>query len=126
MPPEPIDILATTSAAFADAARAHGVAAREALGVYEAEVGPEHPTVAQIVENLGGLDLTQGRYAEAEPLFARALAIKERSFGANSPELIATLQTYALVLRYQDREAEADALDARADAIIDRTGGGGQ
>jgi tetratricopeptide (TPR) repeat protein len=35
---------------------------------------PDHPDVAQSVNNLADLYLAQGRYADAEPLYKRALA----------------------------------------------------
>ena len=72
------------------------------------------------MENLAGLALAYGRNDEAEPQFARALAIKERAFGNQSPELLGTLDSYALVLSYLERPAEAAALRARAAAIRQR------
>ncbi len=73
-----------------------------------------------MVENLAGLALMAGLYEEAEPLFARALAIKERRSGRESPDLIDTLQNFALVLAYLGREKDAELLDTRAAAILDR------
>ncbi len=73
-----------------------------------------------MVENLAGLALMAGLYEEAEPLFARALAIKERRYGRESPDLIDTLQNYALVLAYLGREKDAELLDTGAAAILDR------
>jgi tetratricopeptide (TPR) repeat protein len=37
-------------------------------------VGPEHPDVAQSLNGLAVLYYQQGRYADAEPLYRRALA----------------------------------------------------
>ena len=78
-----------------------------------------------MLENLGGLALMAGLYEEAEPLFARALAIKERRSGRESPDLIDTLQNFALVLAYLGREKEPEQLDARAAAIRERLNGSG-
>ena len=53
----------------------------------------------------------------AEPLYARALAIREKAFGPDSPEVAATLEAYALLLRTVDRQPDADAMLVRAKAI---------
>ncbi len=47
----------------------------------EREFGPDHPTTAALLNNLAVLYRDQGRYAEAEPLFQRSLAIVEKSAG---------------------------------------------
>ena len=47
-----------------------------------------------------GLNLYKaGKYREAEPLFVRALAIKEKIFGPEHPETAASLNDLAEVLR---------------------------
>ena len=43
--------------------------------------GPAHPNVATSLNNLALLYQAQGRYAEAEPLYRRALAIYEEGRG---------------------------------------------
>src|SRR2546422_11191369 len=48
----------------------------KALKLSEDSLGPEHPTTADSLNNLGGLYETMGDYAEAEPLFQRALKIR--------------------------------------------------
>ena len=45
-----------------------------ALANREKALGPDHPDVAQSVNNLADLYSAQGRYADAEPLYKRALA----------------------------------------------------
>ena len=47
----------------------------------ETALGPEHPDVAASLNSMGDLYNTQGRYAEAEPLFRRTLAIREKALG---------------------------------------------
>ncbi len=44
------------------------------LAIREKALGPEHPDVAESLNNLAGLYDNQGRYAEAEPLHERPLA----------------------------------------------------
>jgi tetratricopeptide (TPR) repeat protein len=41
--------------------------------------------VAQSLNNLAGLYDSQGKYAEAEPLYQRALAISEKALGPDHP-----------------------------------------
>ena len=41
----------------------------------EKALGPDHPDVAPPLNNLAELYSVQGRYADAEPLFKRSLAI---------------------------------------------------
>jgi clan AA aspartic protease (TIGR02281 family) len=53
---------------------------RRSLEIMEKTLGPNHPDVATILNNLAELYREQGRYAEAEPLYRRSLEI--RSHGA--------------------------------------------
>lgn len=49
--------------------------AMEALKVAEITFGPNHPNMAASLNTLALLYHSQGKYAEAEPLYKRALAI---------------------------------------------------
>ncbi len=57
-----------------------GAALKEAEGF-----GPQDPRLATNLNNLGELYRLQGRYAEAEPLNKRALAIREKALGPDPP-----------------------------------------
>jgi tetratricopeptide (TPR) repeat protein len=59
----------------------------------------------------------QGKYAEAEPLYKRALAISEKALGADHPAVADVLENYASLLRTTGRDSEAEKLEARASAI---------
>ncbi len=59
----------------------------------------------------------QGRYAEAEPLFQRALAINEKALGPEHPDVAQSLENYAALLRQTARADEAERMEARAKAI---------
>ena len=52
------------------------VVAKKALTFAEKNLGPDHPDVANSLNNLAELYRTQGDYAMAEPLFNRSLAIR--------------------------------------------------
>ncbi len=45
----------------------------------------DHPDVAGSLNNLAGLYKTQGRFVEAEPLYAQALTIAMTSLSADHP-----------------------------------------
>jgi tetratricopeptide (TPR) repeat protein len=47
----------------------------------EKSFGPEHPAVATDLNNLAEFYDTQDQYAKAEPLYQRALAIREKPAG---------------------------------------------
>ena len=54
-------------------------------------LGPDHPDVAANLNNLAALYYAQGDYAQAEPLFKRALAIRERALGPDHPDVATSL-----------------------------------
>ncbi len=64
-----------------------------------------------------GRTAPQGRYAEAEPLYKRSLAIREKALGPQHPHIATILQDYAPLLRKTGRSTEAAKLEARAKAI---------
>jgi hypothetical protein len=54
---------------------------KRSLAIDEKAHSPDHPDVGVSLNNLAGLYVRQGRYADAEPLLKRSLAIKEKIFG---------------------------------------------
>ncbi len=60
---------------------------------------------------------TQGKYAEAEPLYQRSLAILEKTLGPEHPNVALSLENYAALLRKTKREDKAEGMEARARAI---------
>ncbi len=73
--------------------------------------------MATDLNNLALLYQAQGRYAEAEPLYKRSLAILEKALGAEHPDVAQSLENYAVLLRKTGRDIEAAKLEARAKAI---------
>ena len=65
----------------------------------------------------------RGNYVEAELLYRRALAIREKSLGQNHPEVAVSLNDLAVTLQRQGRYAEAELLHRRAMAIHTHRGG---
>ena len=62
----------------------------------------------------------RGQYADAEPLFERALTILEKMLGPNHPSVATSLETLAGLYRFQGRHAEAEPLYERALAILEK------
>ena len=60
------------------------VTTKKALQVAERS-GPEHPNVATSLNNLAALYKAKGQFADAEPLYQRALAIREKVLGPDHP-----------------------------------------
>ncbi len=95
-----------------------------ALNIYESVYGPVHPSVAQYVlscstalqrrrdtaltrpccalvddrtfNSMAGLAQEAGKYEEAEALYTKTLAIRERLLGDSHPELALTLNDFAV------------------------------
>ena len=55
--------------------------------------------------------------AEAEPLYKRALAVREKALGPDHPDVANSLENYAALLRETGRGAEANKMEARAEAM---------
>ncbi len=71
--------------------------------------------MAQSFNNLAVL--YHARYAEAEPLHERSLAIREMALGPDHPDVAPSLENYAALLGEVGRTAEAEEMEARAEAI---------
>ncbi len=59
----------------------------------------------------------QGKYAEAEPLYQRSLAIREKALGPEHPDVATSLENYAALLRQTARADQAERMEARAKAM---------
>ena len=69
-----------------------------ALAISEKALGPEHPTTAASLNNLGNLLRYQGDLAGARPLYERAVAIDEKVYGSEHPEVATDLNNLAVLL----------------------------
>ena len=74
---------------------------------------PTWPTL----NNLASVYQAQGKYAEAEALYKRALAIREKALGQDHPDVADILNNLAIVYENQGKYAEAEGLYQRALAI---------
>jgi esterase/lipase superfamily enzyme/Flp pilus assembly protein TadD len=79
-----------------------------------------HPKFATAIFWLGYTFKSQGRTAEAEPLFKRALAIEEKALGPDHPDVGTLLNNLAVLYHSEGRYAEAEPLYKRALAIREK------
>ena len=86
----------------------------QVLTIQEKLLGPEHPDLAQTLNNLGVLRHTQGRHAEAEAFYLWALEICETYRDPLNQDAVNLMQNYAAFLQEIGRNLEADAVKARA------------
>lgn len=71
---------------------------------------PEHPDIAQSLNNLGELHHSQKKYREAEPLLERALAIREQKQGYEHLDTSQSLGNLAALYNAQEKFVEAEPL----------------
>ncbi|CAM9843341.1 unnamed protein product, partial [Ectocarpus sp. 13 AM-2016] len=62
----------------------------------------------------------QGKYSEAEPLYERSLAIRQKALGFDHPDVAQSLNNYAELLRAQGKYDEAEPLYERSLAIREK------
>jgi tetratricopeptide (TPR) repeat protein len=93
---------------------------RRALAIREGILPPEHPDVAQSLNNLALLYYNTGRTAEAEPLLQRSIAILEKTLPPEHPHRMQVRGNYAVLLDQLGRPAEAAEL--RAQVIREQRG----
>jgi CHAT domain-containing protein len=90
------------------------------LAIREKIRGPDHPDVAESLNNLGLLYVRQGQYAKAEPFYQRALAIREKALGLEHRAVAQSLNNLAWLYYEQGQYAEAEPLYDRALAIREK------
>ena len=66
------------------------------------------PTPMYLLNNLANLYSDQGKNEEAEPLYQRALAIKEKMLGPEHPHTKSTRQNYAALLEKMRQTITSD------------------
>ena len=100
--------------------RAAQIDAQELERLVKARFGVDHPYYAVALNRLGIVCWAQGKYTEAEGLFKRALAIREKALGVNHADVGQILNNLALVYGAQAKYTEAEGLFKRALAIREK------
>ena len=88
--------------------------AEQALLLAEEDFGIDDTDTLISVTNLGYLYLEQRRYADAEPLFARALAANERVLGKEHPNTLIFVNGLGYIYLKRGRYVDAEPLHVRA------------
>jgi CHAT domain-containing protein/Tfp pilus assembly protein PilF len=94
--------------------------AERVLEIRERLSGPEHPDVADSLNDLARLYLDRGDYAKAEPLLNRALAILEKALEPEHPSVAASLSNLSLLYKNRGEYSKAEPLLNRALAIREK------
>jgi tetratricopeptide (TPR) repeat protein len=92
--------------------------AQQVLALAEKLYGPDHPAVAYSLNTLAIVYIAQGRYADAEPLLKRSLALEVKAHDA--PSVAGALKTLAELYLDQGRTADAEPLLKRSLAIDEK------
>ena len=105
-------VKAYKAGAYSEAISAFEIAVRDAE-----RSGLKSSKIASSLNNLAMLHHKQGRYAEAEPLYQRSLAIKQKALGTEHPRVATSLNNLAMLYKKQGRYAEAEPLYRRSLSI---------
>ena len=82
----------------------------QALAIYRALFGDEHPSTAMILNNLAVTYEDRGKLKEAALLHQQALAIRRSTLGANHPETVTSLSSLASLYHAQGKLEQAASL----------------
>jgi tetratricopeptide (TPR) repeat protein len=94
---------------------------RRSLEILTRAVGTdEHPDVASLYHNLGGLEHARGRFAKAEKPARRSVEIRERALGPDHFHVAADRAALASILDALGRQDEAEQLLRQALAVFER------
>jgi tetratricopeptide (TPR) repeat protein len=74
---------------------------QRSLAIWESVMGPDNPDLAATLDNLAVLYAKQGKFDEADPLYKRSLALREKS-------AVLSLNNRALVLELTGEESSAE------------------
>jgi tetratricopeptide (TPR) repeat protein len=94
---------------------------REALAAYEKQLGPQHPKVAVVLNDVALLLENRRDFKGAEKLYRRALGIQEKAFGTVHPEVGTTLNNLGGAVGAAGKLEEAEPLLRRALSVFQQT-----
>jgi tetratricopeptide (TPR) repeat protein len=81
---------------------------------WDSKLGSEHPDLAWLLNNLAEVYREQGKYAEAEPLYRRALEIREQTHEGGHASVASILSNLGQLYTSQGRYSDAERLHRRA------------
>jgi tetratricopeptide (TPR) repeat protein len=83
---------------------------KKVRAIYEANLGPEHPRMANLLLQEGNLALHQHHFIEAEALLSQAYAIAQHDLPANSDELASQMMSLGLAYLKNSKLEEAESV----------------
>ncbi|MBE0612853.1 MAG: CHAT domain-containing protein [Burkholderiales bacterium] len=86
------------------------------VAIHEKTLGPDSPTTATSLSNLGNVLYLQGKFKEAEAVHRRALAVREKVLGPEHPDTATSMNNLANVLQQQAKDELLAPSEARAQA----------
>jgi TonB family protein len=95
---------------------------KQALAMWEKELGKEHKLIATGSTNLGEMYKALNRYGEAAGAYRRALKVEEKLLGPEHPDLVVLLIKLGWMHHALAQAGEAEALFNRAVAIREKQG----
>jgi tetratricopeptide (TPR) repeat protein len=93
---------------------------QRALAIFEKVLGPDHPEVALVLNNLGKLYHTQGNYAKAERFYKRSLAIMEEALGPDHLDVASCLKNFGEIYYTQGNYVNANPLKRHSLQILNK------
>ncbi|MHB1069797.1 MAG: tetratricopeptide repeat protein, partial [Gemmatimonadaceae bacterium] len=91
--------------------------------IFERSLGPAHPNVFGVYNNIGEVYWRLRQYVQAERLLRQSLAAKEKYLTPGDARIATTLYALAGTLRDQGRLREAEPIYRRALEIREKTAG---
>ncbi len=92
---------------------------REAIAIWERELGSQHPRMVRAHRNLAIISKLEGDNRAALSAAQEALALSERLWGKEHPRLINVLMVVSIVQNWQGNFVESAEASARARAIAE-------
>lgn len=99
--------------------------AKELVGAAKEAFGPGHAHVGLFLNNLADLYLALGDFAEAEPLYLRSLAVREKALGPDHPDVAQSLNNLAFLYYTHGDQEKALPLYRRSLEIMEKILGAG-
>ena len=93
---------------------------KRSIAVQEEHLGPDDSNVSSSLNNLGGIYLLTGRYADALPLYERVRKTYERTLDPLHPNLAAIYSNLGEIYGKVGRFAEAESLFRRSIAMKEK------
>jgi serine/threonine-protein kinase len=91
---------------------------QEAVRERQETHGPQHPNVAESLENLSNVHYERGDYVKAEELSREALGIRRTAFDSKHPDVAESLNNVAVTMEPQGKYNEAEELYRKALIVL--------